>query len=274
MDPATVALRAGWSGLSFLFGMWNCMPTTNRTRRPQGTPGHTGTSKAADSFGAPGQSHPAAQPWAGLADGAWQKLLALAVVLLCLSGCARPEPTLVVVVGGLGLSQLGDLRHAVIDQCPQAKVVSAGAWDGYKADITGIATAKPHDHIILVGHSLGCPAIAQAAEQLPKVDLAVFIDPAWDDFRLPRGVERYLWYQRTGFGLEREAHIVGAARTSTIEGGHNAIPHAPELIAGVVRAINSISISGGRKAETDHRQRATRNGRPLAAGSRDGANGS
>jgi pimeloyl-ACP methyl ester carboxylesterase len=169
------------------------------------------------------------------------KLLALALLLLfCFPGCAKPEPVLVVTVGGLGFSQMGDLRHAIIRQCPQAKVISAGAWDAYKTDITALATAKPHQHIILVGHSFGCQAIANAASQLPKVDLAVFIDPAWNDFPLPAAVASYLWYQRSGLGLEREARILGAAKTITIEGGHNDIPHAPQLIASVISAINAI----------------------------------
>jgi pimeloyl-ACP methyl ester carboxylesterase len=204
----------------------------------------------------------------------WHKILALAAVLLFISGCAKPEPVLVVTVGGLGFSQMGDLRHAVIAQCPQAKVISAGAWDAYKTDIKALATAKPHEHIILIGHSLGCPAIAQTAAELPRVDLAVFIDPAWDDFRLPRSVVNYLWYQRSGFGLERESRIVGAARTSRIPGGHNEIPHAPELIEGVVEAINRIQTTTGAPAEAGHRSKPTRGGRPLAAANRDGDNGS
>jgi len=164
--------------------------------------------------------------------------LALVMLMFCFWGCAHPEPTLVVVVGGLGFSQLGDLRHAVAEKCPQATVVSAGGWDGYKTDLKALATAKPHQHIILVGHSFGCQAIAEAAAQLPKVDLAVFIDPAWDDFRLSKNIDHYLWYQRSGIGIEREAKIVGAAAPKTITGGHNDIPHAPELIADVVVAIN------------------------------------
>lgn len=168
------------------------------------------------------------------------KLLVLAVLLCLLGGCSPPKPTVVVVVGGLGFSQLGDLRRAVERECPNAKVVSAGGLDGYKADIKGLATKKPREHVILIGHSLGCPAIASAAEQLPKVDLAVFIDPAWDDFRLPRNVSRTLWYKRSEWSIVRQARIVGASPPKTIEGGHNNIPHSPELIASVVEAINGM----------------------------------
>ena len=206
----------------------------------------------------PGTTSPAGLKSVELSGAVWHKLLALGLLLWGLGGCARPEPTLVVTVGGLGFSQMGDLRHAVKRECPQAKVVSAGAWDAYKADIKAIATAKPHEHIILIGHIFGCPAIAQAAEKLPNVDLLVFIDPAWSDFRMPSNVPQYLWYRRSGIGLEREARIIGAATSRTIKGGHNDIPHAPELIAGVVQAINHI----------DSRRSAS-GGRPMASGPRD-----
>lgn len=166
------------------------------------------------------------------------KLLPMFILLVSLTGCARPEPTLVVVVGGLGLSQLGDLRHAIMRECPQATVVNAGAFDGYKSDIKTLATKKPHEHIILVGHSFGCAAIANAAEQLPKVDLTVFIDPAWDDFKLPKNTLHYLWFQRSKFDIEREAKIIGASSPQKIAGGHNDIPHSPDLIARVTSAIN------------------------------------
>src|SRR4051812_27103024 len=87
---------------------------------------------------------PSALDALGLVVTRWRKLFALVMFMVCLGGCAHPEPTLVVVVGGLGFSQLGDLRHAVAEKCPQATVVSAGGWDGYKTDVKALATAKPH----------------------------------------------------------------------------------------------------------------------------------
>jgi pimeloyl-ACP methyl ester carboxylesterase len=198
--------------------------------------------------------------------------LGFLLILLTFGGCAAPKPTVVVVVGGLGFSQLGDLRHAVESQCPDAKVVNAGGIDGYKADIKSIATSKKYQNVVLIGHSLGCPAIATASEQLPKVDLAVFIDPAWDDFRLPKNISRSLWYKRSEFGFERKARIVGASPPTTIQGGHNNIPHSPELIASVVSAINSMKITKppARKtvtADADTSPKPTANGRMLVSGS-------
>lgn len=164
----------------------------------------------------------------------------LALVLATLGGCAQPKSTLIVTVGGLGFSQMHDLRMAVTRQCPEAKVVSAGMWDAYKADIPAIARAQPWQHIILIGHSLGCGAVNKAADQLPRVDLAVFLDPAWDDFSLSRRIARCLWYRRSGFDLIRQAKINGAPGPQTTSGGHNQIPHSPVLIADVISAIRKV----------------------------------
>jgi pimeloyl-ACP methyl ester carboxylesterase len=176
---------------------------------------------------------------AALLASAVRKIFLLATLLCFFAGCSK-EPTLVVVVGGLGLSQLSDLRKSLEQQCPQATVVSAGDWDGYKADLKAIAASKPFPHVVFIGHSFGCQAIARAAGQLSKVDLAVFIDPAWDDVHLSKTIEHYLWFQRSGIGIEREAQIVGADRPKIIKGDHNSIPHSPELIAEVVDAVNGI----------------------------------
>jgi pimeloyl-ACP methyl ester carboxylesterase len=174
------------------------------------------------------------------------KLLLMVLVVGTIFGCAKPKGTLVVVVGGLGLSQLGDVRRAVEKNCPDCDVVNAGGWDGYKADLEKIATEKKRQHVIMVGHSFGCGAIAETAEKLPKLDLAVFIDPAWDDFKLPRTVGKYLWFKRSGFGIEREARIIGARQGAvTIQGGHNDIPHSDVLIAGVVHAVRQVNAGSG-----------------------------
>jgi hypothetical protein len=158
-----------------------------------------------------------------------------------LIGCAH-KPVMVITVGGLGFSQMGPVRHAIEKQCPNADVVSAGAWDAFKTDVPKIIRESPHDHVVLVGHSLGCQTIAQSASRVKKVDLLVFIEPAWDDIHLPRNVENCLWYQRSNFDWIREAKVVGAPSPWIIKGGHNDVPQSPEVIAAVVRAINGIRI--------------------------------
>ncbi len=180
----------------------------------------------------------ATQAWSG-----WKVFLLVVLVggIAGLGGCAEEPRTLVVTVGGAGFSQMHDLREAVERECPEARVISAGMWDAYKTDIRKIVTDKPRDHVILIGHSFGCAAIDEAADELPLVDLAVFIDPAWNDFSLSKRVDEYLWFKRSTFGIEREARIVGASGAKEIEGGHNDIPHSPQLIAEVVAEVRRIA---------------------------------
>jgi len=186
-----------------------------------------------------------------LATTAWIKRwgyatgrLAALLLILVMWGCAQQKKTLVVTVGGAGFSQMHDLRTALEHDCPEAKVVSAGMWDAYKADIPGIAARYHPERIILIGHSFGCGAIDDAAAGMKQVDLAVFIDPAWNDFPLSKTIDRYLWFKRSTFGIEREARIVGASGATRIEGGHNDIPHSPELIRQVVTEVNRVARGG------------------------------
>jgi pimeloyl-ACP methyl ester carboxylesterase len=188
------------------------------------------------------------------------KVLSLVLLAVCFAGCARPRTLLVVTVGGLGFSQMHDLRMAVKEKCPDADVVSAGMMDAYKTDLVALTRQKPHQHIVLIGHSFGCEAIDHAANQLPHVDLAVFIDPAWDDFSLSPKVGQYLWFKRSDLGIEREATIRGASNPTVIRGGHNDIPHSQDLIAEVVRTINAVGVQARAKDEG-------RTGRALASGS-------
>ena len=166
-------------------------------------------------------------------------ILAVILFVLPLAACDQSQPALVVVVGGMGSSQLDDLHDAIGKRCPQATTITAGTRDAYKTDLHAIVAAHPGKRIILVGHSLGCQTVARVASELPAVEVAVFIDPSWDDIRLSGNIARTLWYQRSDFGFERKAHIYGPIAPSTIRGSHNSIPHSPELITEVVATINS-----------------------------------
>lgn len=159
------------------------------------------------------------------------------LAFLFISGCSH-KPTLVITVGGMGFSQMGDLRRAIERQCPEADVVSAGLWDAYKSDLLQIIEKSPHRHVVLIGHSLGCQTVAETARKVSKMEFAVLIEPAGNEIRLPRSVGRCLWYQRSDFDLIGKAKVVGVSPVK-IKGGHNDILHSEELIAGVVKAINA-----------------------------------
>jgi hypothetical protein len=170
----------------------------------------------------------------------------IVVLAACLlAGCAR-RPIGVITVGGLGFSQMGSVRRAIQKQCPNADVQSAGAWDAYKSDLPRMIRESPHDHLVLVGHSLGCNTIAQAARNVSKVDLLVLIEPAGDDIRLPKTVARCIWYQRSNFDWVWQAKVTGASPTK-ISGGHNDIAHSAAVITEVVEAINGIPIKGRKR---------------------------
>jgi hypothetical protein len=173
-----------------------------------------------------------------------RRIQILALIVCFLTGCAH-RPTLVITVGGLGFSQMGNVRRAIEKQCPNADVVSAGAWDAFKADLPKIIRESPHDHYVLVGHSLGCQTNTETAKKVSKVDLLVYLDPAWDDIRLPRNVQTCLWYQRSNWDWIREANVVGASPW-IIKGGHNDVPQSAEVIAAVVRSINGIRVESRR----------------------------
>src|SRR3954451_21665427 len=136
---------------------------------------------------------PIPQPVSGQHIRATALEVVVITAVCVIAGCA-PRPVLVITVGGLGFSQMGNVRRAIEKQCPNADVVSAGAWDAFKADLPKIIRESPHDHYVLVGHSLGCQTITETAKKVSKVDLLVYIEPAWDDIQLPRNVQQCLWY--------------------------------------------------------------------------------
>jgi pimeloyl-ACP methyl ester carboxylesterase len=160
---------------------------------------------------------------------------------LFMVGCGAPKPTRVLLVGGAGLSQLGDLGETISAMCPNAEVVETGGWDGFRANLEKMARDRPEQGVILIGHSFGCQTIAQAAAELAPVDLVVMIDPAWDDITLPPGVRSCMWYQRAEDGLERRAVIRNGGRPTLVSGDHAGICHSGQLIAEVSRVVRDIS---------------------------------
>jgi hypothetical protein len=174
--------------------------------------------------------------------------LALLLLMACLlPGCATSKPTLVVLVGGAGLSQLGEIGANISARCPDADVIESGGWDGFRANLKQVVRDHPCQALILIGHSFGCQTIAQAAADISRVELVVMIDPAWDDITLPSSVVSCLWYQRGDAGVERMAIITNGGRPETISGDHNDICHSPRLIAEVSQIVNNISVSTERR---------------------------
>lgn len=150
--------------------------------------------------------------------------------------------TFVMVVGGWGHDQTLDIAHTINTQCPRAEVWVAGSWDAYKVDIVAHVRANANGRkIVLIGHSFGAAAIINATHQLPFVELLIFVDPVeydWGNTELPTNIGDYLWFRRTNPIGPFRADVKGGKYTP-IEGGHNSIPHSPELIHFTVNAVNS-----------------------------------
>ena len=171
----------------------------------------------------------------------------LLLVALSLPACATSKPTLVVLVGGAGLSQLGDLGETISAMCPDADVMEASGWDGFRADLKRIVKERPSRGLVLVGHSFGCETIAKAAAGIPAVDLVVMIDPAWDDITLGPTIGSCLWYQRGDAGMERQAVVRNGGRPILIGGDHNDICHSQRLREEVARVVMELSESKARQ---------------------------
>ena len=170
-------------------------------------------------------------------------VVALVVWLgMMLGGCTTGKPTLVLLVGGAGLSQLGELSENISASCPDADVVETSGWDGFRADLGSYVRSHPYQGVVLIGHSFGCKTIAESAASMSNVDLAVMIDPAWDDFALPPSIRSCLWYQRAeDGGPERRSTIINGGRPMVVSGDHGEICHSPQIMAQVTQMVRGIS---------------------------------
>jgi pimeloyl-ACP methyl ester carboxylesterase len=167
-------------------------------------------------------------------------LLLLSAVIF--PACVPTKPTRVILVGGAGLSQLGDVGMTISAMCPDTDVIETGGWDGFRGDVGRAATEPPCQSVILIGHSFGCRTIADAAANLRRVDLVVLIDPAWDDITLPRSVMSCVWYQRSeDAGMERRAIVRNGGRPIVVPGDHNHICHNERLREDVGQLVRNIN---------------------------------
>jgi pimeloyl-ACP methyl ester carboxylesterase len=181
-------------------------------------------------------------------------LLVSVLSLLAFTACSHSKPTRVLLIGGAGLSQLGDLNALLSATCADADIIETGGWDGFRADAAHIATDAPAPNgVILIGHSFGCKTAADAAAELSSVDLLVLIDPAWDEIVVPRTVRSAVWFERSeDGGLEARSIVHNAGRPIIIPGDHNHICHDPELMAEVTRMVRKISDRRGLRSRLRH----------------------
>jgi pimeloyl-ACP methyl ester carboxylesterase len=139
---------------------------------------------------------------------------------------------LVVIVGGLGESQMKDITAALSNS--DATVVSASSWDGYKLDIAAEIKGHESDQIILVGHSFGGQAVLDACKALPAVHIqeVILIDPVAygsGGTDLPANAGKVTVFTRTDWFGPWVAVIQGTTPIP-VPGSHNDIPHSTVVI--------------------------------------------
>jgi len=163
-----------------------------------------------------------------------------------------PKTILVLVVGGLGNSQLDDgdsqaqnMLLALQANCSaKAEIHDAGSWNGYKVDVSAMVAEHPGMKIVLIGHSFGGATVIKACSDIAQVDYVVAIDavnddPCWGDLVMPTNMIKYDFYVRSSGWGPRTARIPGAMM-QTLEGGHNSVAHDQEMIQKTINMINSL----------------------------------
>ena len=140
----------------------------------------------------------------------------------------------IITVGGLGSSCMGTIEDAFRAD-PKCKVLSAGAWDGYKANLEGIIKANPSPVVAAIGHSFaGIPILKLIEKGL--LQYAGLIDPVsckWfcSSYPMPSVHPKFYWCRRSMPGIERMMDIPGAGEPEIVQGWHNGIPHSQEVVS-------------------------------------------
>jgi pimeloyl-ACP methyl ester carboxylesterase len=163
---------------------------------------------------------------------------------LALIYCSKPATvtgkgkTLVIVCGGLGEAQTGDIV-ARLETIPTLTVISASNWDGYKANIVSLYNANKETKLVLIGHSFGSETVITACKSIPFVDCLILIDPVatdWGSLELPHNIGSNIVFYRSDYFGPKTANIAGGNEI-TIDGGHNDLPHNPIVIEKIVETV-------------------------------------
>lgn len=164
--------------------------------------------------------------------------MALAVLLASCKRSSDPAPTtkpsapLIVSVGGLEGSQLGEVNSMIAVEFPGADVAFFGPKNGFASDVEGYIGSNPHDTIIGVAHSFGCD------EPWGKMKLLVLLDPVCRPghafIEIPASVETCIVYRARipTPGIFR-ASLMGKFSEVWVNRSHNNLPHDPPTISDI-----------------------------------------
>jgi hypothetical protein len=154
----------------------------------------------------------------------------------------------VVVSGGLGTSQCGDLANAL--RAAGFNVVETPQWCGYKYVRETILALPSGGKLALVGHSFTGISLLDAGAAFKAVYVGL-IDPVDNrigqhSYSIPAGGRLDDWFIRSDWDLERKMEIPNAPiAPQVIQGGHNSIPKNSILIQQVIRNIRQAFLAAG-----------------------------
>jgi hypothetical protein len=165
---------------------------------------------------------------------------------LALGFCSKPATvtgkgkTLVIICGGLGEAQTGDIV-ARLEAIPTLTVVSCDSWDGYKTDIVSLYISNKENKTILIGHSFGSETVINACKSIPFVDIIILIDPVatdWGEMTAPKNVGEIMLFYRSQYFGPKTAKINEGPEPITVEGDHNSLPHSNVVINSIIAKVN------------------------------------
>lgn len=160
----------------------------------------------------------------------------------------------VILIGGLGKSQLGTIEAALKKE-QGVRVVVPSRWDGYRADIRGLV-ASAHSEarsrftqasVCIICHSFGCDATLRAIEEMPEgnVSYVAFVDPIGEDWRqeqaVPDGLMSYDWFVRNEIWGPPCLRLLGPNEPIMVQGSHNECVHDPLLIDSIIVRVLTLA---------------------------------
>lgn len=171
------------------------------------------------------------------------------------------KPVFVIVVGGLGRPQTGDIIAALLPLKDAGVTIWTPVLDDsqYRAPITEEIMLRPSSRIALVGHSYAGAKVAQACEVVAdagvEIDYLCMIDPVdpmGKEVRLPEGSAApscYDWLVPEDNSLVglldkafiRSAKVIGASATLVPGTDHNSICHAKQTIDLIVQRVSVLT---------------------------------
>lgn len=138
----------------------------------------------------------------------------------------KSAPVLIVTVGGLSSSQLGEVNTLIVDNFPTAAVGFFGPENGWMGDLPAYLAA-PHGTLICIGHSYGGD---MPWGKCGPIRLLILLDPVEQPGHggivIPANVEKCIVF-RAGIGTPGivPAKVSGKFNEVTIHRSHNMLPH-------------------------------------------------